>query len=69
VIIIDDRTILDQGLGDVEGAIDRYLGQRPVYVIRLDTDLEPLLARYELEVLADVPGGQIWRVEPRTGDG
>ena len=36
VTIVDDRTRLDQELGEVEDVIDRYLGQRPVYLIRAD---------------------------------
>jgi hypothetical protein len=55
VTIIDDRDILDDGYGDVEHAIDRWLGQRPVYIIRLGSDVPPLAARYELEPVASVP--------------
>ena len=36
VDIIDDRTRLDEGLGSPADVVNRYLGQRPVYVIRLD---------------------------------
>ena len=55
ITIIDDRDILDDGFGRVEAAIDHYLGQRPVYLIRLERDLEALLTRYELEAVPDVP--------------
>jgi hypothetical protein len=34
VYIVDDRTRLDANLGDVWDVIDRYLGQRPVFLLR-----------------------------------
>ena len=50
--IVDDRTILDQGLGDIYTVIDANLGVRPVYVIRDDVNQARELARrYELEFL------------------
>jgi hypothetical protein len=36
VTIVDDRTRLDQELGEVEDVIEQYLGRRPVYLIRAD---------------------------------
>ena len=36
IIIVDDRDVLDDGFGRVEAAIDHFLGQRPVYIVRLD---------------------------------
>ena len=36
VEIIDDRTRLDENLGSPADVVNRYLGKRPVYVIRLD---------------------------------
>ena len=36
VDIIDDRTRLDEDLGSPADVVNRYLGERPVYVIRLD---------------------------------
>ncbi len=64
VTIIDDRDILDDGLGSVEAAIERYLDLRPVYVIRLDQDLGALRERYQLE---RVPGvaAELYRVVAR----
>jgi 4-amino-4-deoxy-L-arabinose transferase-like glycosyltransferase len=57
VLIIDDRDIIDDGFGDVAGAIDRYLGERPVYVIRRSHELERLgPPRYSLRAVgSDVP--------------
>ncbi len=64
VSIFDDRDILDDGLGSAEAAIERYLDERPVYVIRLDQDLDALRERYELE---RVPGvaTELYRVVAR----
>jgi 4-amino-4-deoxy-L-arabinose transferase-like glycosyltransferase len=53
ITIIDDRTLLDEQLGDVPTAIDRYLGTRPVYLIRVSTaDIDRLATRYALARLA-----------------
>ena len=38
VWIVDDRTRLDEHLGDVTDVIDSELGQRPVYLVRLAGD-------------------------------
>jgi hypothetical protein len=54
ITIIDDRTILDENLGAVPDVIDRYLGARPVYVIRLQADMDTLAERYELRPLPDL---------------
>jgi hypothetical protein len=35
IYIVDDRTRLDDNLGEVRDVIDRFLGQRPVFVIRM----------------------------------
>jgi hypothetical protein len=50
VTVIDDRTLIDEGLGSVMDAIDANLGRRPVYVIRAQgSDLQALAVRYVLE--------------------
>lgn len=68
ITIIDDRTILDEGLGDATKAVAKYLGTRPVFVIRLDKDLDLIRADYELEPLpGGPPSGRIWRVVPPEG--
>lgn len=66
ITIIDDRTVLDEGLGTMQDVIDRYLGQRPVYLIRLEDDLPGFQARYELEAVPGIPNGTIWRVTGRV---
>lgn len=50
VVIVDDRTRLDEGLGDITDVIDSYLATNPVFVIRQDEVEADLLAeRYVLE--------------------
>jgi hypothetical protein len=55
VTVLDDRDILDEGYGDVPGAVEAHLGRRPVYLIRTDEDLARLAPRLELEAVPDVP--------------
>jgi hypothetical protein len=52
IAIIDDRTRLDEDLGDITDVIDANLPTRPVYVIREDPlEIEQLAERYILEPL------------------
>jgi hypothetical protein len=54
VWIIDDRTRLDDDLGEISDVIDAQLGKRPVYLVRLpeSDDLADLAGRYELEEIS-----------------
>jgi hypothetical protein len=63
--IIDDRTILDENLGAVPDAIDRYLGARPVFVIRLQADMDTLAQRYQLLNVPDLYPADVARVVAR----
>jgi hypothetical protein len=66
VFVVDDRTRLDLNLGEVSDVIDRNLGARPVYAIRVDTvELAQLAARYTLTPLTSPPDGTVLRVTPR----
>jgi hypothetical protein len=61
VRIVDDRTRLDERLGEVEDVIDANLGSRPVYVIRASNpDVEALGRRYVLDPVQ--PPGGVYRV-------
>ena len=61
--IIDDRTRLDLNLGGLTETIDRYLGQRPVYLIRLDRREVTMLAeRYDLEYIDGSDASSLTRV-------
>jgi len=63
VAIIDDRTRLDENLGEITDVIDANLGKRPVYVIRLDPREVALLAsRYELEYIDGFDATMLTRV-------
>jgi hypothetical protein len=52
ITIIDDRTRLDENLGDLTDAIDANLGTRPVYVLRLDPrEVRQLAELYDLQYI------------------
>jgi hypothetical protein len=66
IAIIDDRTRLDDDLGDITDVIDANLGRRPVYVIRADPNEIALLeARYVLEHLDGPDAASLSRVVAR----
>ncbi len=67
VTIIDDRDIIDEGYGDVGGAVEAHLGDRPVYVIRLERDVADLMRDYLLTPVPDVPM-EMYRVVPEGTD-
>ncbi len=63
LVIIDDRTRLDEGLGDITDVIDARLGRNPVYVIRDDASEVALLEeRYELDPIDGVDAHALTRV-------
>ena len=63
LVIMDDRTRLDEGLGDITDVIDAHLGRTPVYVIRDDPREVALLeARYELEPIGGSDARSLTRV-------
>jgi transmembrane protein TMEM260 (protein O-mannosyltransferase) len=65
--VIDDRTRLDENLGDLTTVIDGNLGVRPVYVTRIDqNELVMLMERYNLTPLASPVAGNVYRVTPRV---
>ncbi|HET9435822.1 MAG TPA: DUF2723 domain-containing protein [Candidatus Limnocylindrales bacterium] len=66
VFVADDRTRLDQQLGDITDVIDGSLAAgRPVYAIRVDAaELAMLHTRYTLTTLASPIAGNVFRVTP-----
>ena len=68
VFVVDDRTMLDLDLGRAPDVIDRYLGQRPVLVIRLERDLPELTDRFAMTRLAGSGNTTVWQVDGRLGD-
>ena len=61
LLVIDDSDIVYDDLGSVEEVIDRYLGVRPVLVIRASpADYAALAVRYRLEPVGRPSG--VYRV-------
>ena len=70
ITIIDDRTIVDNGLGNVPDVVASWYGKRPVYVVRLDRDLAEVEEHWELERVTGPPAGEpVWRVVGPAGGG
>ncbi len=70
LVIVDDRTRLDQELGDINDVIDANLASRPVYVIRIDrSEVAGLAERYDLEHLDGADAATLTRVIGRRGVG
>jgi hypothetical protein len=46
VTIIDERNIIDDGYGTIDGAIHAFLGRRPVYVLPPDWEVQQILVGY-----------------------
>ena len=68
ITIIDDRTRLDENLGEITDAIDANLGTRPVYVLRLDQREVKLLAeRYDLEYIDGTDATSLTKVIAKKG--
>lgn len=63
VTVIDDRTILDQNLGNVEQVVDSYFGKRPVFLIRVAYDYPAFRERYVLSPLPGVNGEAVYEVD------
>jgi len=67
VTIADDRTRLDEHLGEIRDVIDAHLGRDPVYVVvREDDEMPAILARYALTPVAST-GNILLRVTGVTG--
>ncbi len=65
VLIADDRTRLDLDLGDINVVIDRFLGSRPVYLIRSSQgEIDRFAQAYRLEA---TPLANLWRVSGPIG--
>jgi hypothetical protein len=61
LLIVDDSDLVYDHLGSAEDVIDRYLGRRPVLVIRSSaSDIDALAVRYVLEPLVRPAG--VYRV-------
>ena len=65
IFVVDDRTMLDLGLGRAPQVIERYLAEgRPVYAIRLaGPDTEELMARFAMTKVAGDGNTAVWAVQ------
>jgi hypothetical protein len=64
IFVVDDRTMLDLGLGRAPDVIERFLGEgRPVYVIRLPgRDLDELTSQFVMMHVAGEGSTAVWAV-------
>ncbi|MEO8208589.1 MAG: DUF2723 domain-containing protein, partial [Chloroflexota bacterium] len=70
IAVIDDRTRLDLAYGEATDVIARFLGQRPVYVIRANArDLGLVEALFVLEPLESPVAAGVYRVIGARGAG
>jgi hypothetical protein len=71
VSVVDDRDLIDDGLGSVEDVIRANVGSRPVYLVRNPVELAALEATWILELVPDPHGIQpLYRVVgPRPAAG
>jgi hypothetical protein len=70
IYIIDDRTRLDANLGEVQDVFNRFLGNRPVFTIRLDGGVDGMIAlgeQYEMRTYTLGSGVTITQVIGRKG--
>jgi hypothetical protein len=65
VFVVDDRTMLDLGLGRAPDVIRRYLDEgRPVYAIRLEgPDLDELRGQFAMTQVAGGGSVAVWAVQ------
>jgi hypothetical protein len=65
IFIVDDRTMLDLGLGRAPDVIRRFVAEgRPVYAIRIDYngDLAELTSQFDMTLVASGGTTGVWRV-------
>jgi hypothetical protein len=66
VKIIDERNILDDGYGTIDGAIRAFLGKRPVYLVAPDWELQRILLYYTTRTVPTYAGyTDLLLIEPR----
>jgi len=70
IYIVDDRTRLDANLGEVQDVFNKYLGNRPLYTIRLSggiDGLDELGREYDMQSIVLGSGVGITQVIRRKG--
>jgi hypothetical protein len=56
VTIIDERNILDDGYGTIDGAILHFIGYRPVYVVPPFWELDHIVEEWQTKTVSTYPG-------------
>ena len=64
ILVVDDRTRLDRDFGEVPDVIERFLGARPVYVMRVGNEIGPIMRLYDL-VRLTAPADNVYLVTGR----
>ena len=68
IAIVDDRTMLDEDLGGAGDVVGRYLGVRPVYIIRANGhDLGLILQEFVIRQVAGEGNEALYEVTGRSG--
>jgi hypothetical protein len=65
VEVIDDRTVLDRGLGSAFEVTDANVDRRPVYLVRPSREIPEFRERFVLLPLEGIPGSPVYRVDGR----
>ena len=71
IYIVDDRTRLDDNLGSVQDVFNRFLGNRPVFTIRLDGGVDGMVAlsaQFDIQPYTLGDGSTISEVVGRKGN-
>jgi hypothetical protein len=71
IYIVDDRTRLDDNLGNVQDVFNKFLGNRPVFTIRLETGVDGMAAldtEYDIQPFTLGDGSTISQVVGRKGN-
>jgi len=71
IYIVDDRTRLDDNLGEVQDVFNKFLGNRPVFTIRLSggvDGMDALNTEFNIESYSLGDGSTISHVVGRKGN-
>ncbi|CAN5590277.1 hypothetical protein BH23CHL8_BH23CHL8_20080 [soil metagenome] len=68
ILIVDDRDVLDDGYGTAGAVIERFIDERPVYIVRLEPERLVLAERYLVEPVPGIPYGNLYRVLGRRAE-
>jgi hypothetical protein len=71
IYIVDDRTRLDDNLGEVQDVFNKFLGNRPVFTIRLNggpDGMDALRTEFDIQPYTLGDGSTISQVVGRKGN-